>query len=72
MLFEACGSVHEGGVVLFFRMKLRVRVQQQDSRLELPGEEPSLTELVDLIKVSVLSSRGLRLVTTKSVLFDHK
>ncbi|CAJ1054346.1 F-box only protein 7-like [Xyrichtys novacula] len=40
-------------------MKLRVRLQSQTSRVDLPGEEPSLTELRDLIKETLLSSHGL-------------
>uniref|UniRef100_UPI0037E8E157 F-box only protein 7 isoform X2 n=1 Tax=Semicossyphus pulcher TaxID=241346 RepID=UPI0037E8E157 len=40
-------------------MKLRVRIQRQTSRVELPGEEPSLTELTDHIKETLLSSLGL-------------
>ncbi|XP_074481759.1 F-box only protein 7 isoform X2 [Sebastes fasciatus] len=39
-------------------MKLRVRINRQTSRVELPGEEPSLKELTDLIKDTVLSSHG--------------
>lgn len=41
-------------------MKLRVRINRQTSRVELLGEEPSLKELKDHIKETVLSSHGLR------------
>ncbi|XP_045897107.1 F-box only protein 7 isoform X2 [Micropterus dolomieu] len=40
-------------------MKLRVRINRQTSRVELLGEEPSLTELIDHIKGTVLPSHGL-------------
>ncbi|XP_013887212.1 F-box only protein 7 isoform X2 [Austrofundulus limnaeus] len=40
-------------------MKLRVRIQRQTSRVELPGGEPTLQELSDLIKQTLLSSHGL-------------
>lgn len=40
-------------------MKLRVRINRQTSRVELPGGEPTLQELSDLIK-QTLSSYGLR------------
>lgn len=41
-------------------MKLRVRINRQTSRVELPGQEPSLKELKDHIQETVLSSHGLR------------
>uniref|UniRef100_A0A3B3YBM3 F-box domain-containing protein n=1 Tax=Poecilia mexicana TaxID=48701 RepID=A0A3B3YBM3_9TELE len=41
-------------------MKLRVRINRQTSRVELPGEEPTLQELSDLIKQTLLSDHGLR------------
>ncbi|KAM6961533.1 LOW QUALITY PROTEIN: F-box only protein 7 [Tautogolabrus adspersus] len=37
-------------------MKLRVRIHRQTSRVDLPGEEPSVTELRDHIKETLLSS----------------
>uniref|UniRef100_A0A4W6F3L8 F-box protein 7 n=1 Tax=Lates calcarifer TaxID=8187 RepID=A0A4W6F3L8_LATCA len=40
-------------------MKLRVRINRQTCRVELPGEEPSLTELTDHIRGTVLVSHGL-------------
>ncbi|CAK6978032.1 F-box only protein 7 isoform X2 [Scomber scombrus] len=40
-------------------MKLRVRVNKQTSRVELAGEEPTLKDLIDHIKDTVLSSLGL-------------
>ncbi|XP_053199973.1 F-box only protein 7 isoform X2 [Scomber japonicus] len=40
-------------------MKLRVRVNRQTSRVELAGEEPTLKDLIDHIKDTVLSSLGL-------------
>ncbi|XP_031165225.1 F-box only protein 7 [Sander lucioperca] len=40
-------------------MKLRVRIRRQTSRVELPGEDPSLSQLTDLIKETLLSSHGL-------------
>ncbi|XP_041833243.1 F-box only protein 7 isoform X2 [Melanotaenia boesemani] len=40
-------------------MKLRVRINRQTSKVELVSEEPSLTELKDLIKQMLLSSHGL-------------
>ncbi|KAM4711884.1 F-box only protein 7 isoform 1-T2 [Anableps anableps] len=40
-------------------MKLRVRINRQTSRVELPGEEPTLHELSDLIKQTLLSCHGL-------------
>ncbi|XP_029901670.1 F-box only protein 7 isoform X2 [Myripristis murdjan] len=40
-------------------MKLRVRINKQTSRVELVGAEPSVTELRDHIKETVLSSHGL-------------
>lgn len=40
-------------------MKLRVRLNRQTSRLELPGEDPSLRDLVDQIRLTVLPSHGL-------------
>ncbi|KAF3705358.1 F-box only protein 7 [Channa argus] len=40
-------------------MKLRVRINKQTSRVELPGEEPSLKDLKDHIKETLLSSHGL-------------
>ncbi|XP_014827625.1 PREDICTED: F-box only protein 7 isoform X1 [Poecilia mexicana] len=40
-------------------MKLRVRINRQTSRVELPGEEPTLQELSDLIKQTLLSDHGL-------------
>ncbi|XP_015239412.1 PREDICTED: F-box only protein 7 isoform X2 [Cyprinodon variegatus] len=39
-------------------MKLRVRINRQTSRVELPGEEPTLQELSDLIKQTLLSCNG--------------
>uniref|UniRef100_A0A3Q3W189 F-box domain-containing protein n=1 Tax=Mola mola TaxID=94237 RepID=A0A3Q3W189_MOLML len=48
-------------------MKLRVRVQRHTSRLELLGEEPSLKELIDSIKDTVLPSVGLSMETEFSV-----
>ncbi|KAG8005437.1 F-box only protein 7 [Nibea albiflora] len=40
-------------------MKLRVRINRQTSRVELPGEEPSLKELLDHVREAVLPSHGL-------------
>ncbi|XP_039997811.1 F-box only protein 7 isoform X2 [Xiphias gladius] len=40
-------------------MKLRVRINRQTCRVELLGEEPSLKELTDHIKETLLSSHGL-------------
>ncbi|XP_054878001.1 F-box only protein 7 isoform X1 [Poeciliopsis prolifica] len=40
-------------------MKLRVRINRQTSRVELPGEEPTLQELSDLIRQTLLSDHGL-------------
>ncbi|KAG7232966.1 hypothetical protein INR49_007902 [Caranx melampygus] len=40
-------------------MKLRVRINRQTCRVELPGAEPSLRELMDHIQETVLSSHGL-------------
>uniref|UniRef100_UPI003AAD70C0 F-box only protein 7 n=1 Tax=Centroberyx gerrardi TaxID=166262 RepID=UPI003AAD70C0 len=40
-------------------MKLRVRINKQTSRVELLGEEPTLTDLKVHIKETVLSSHGL-------------
>lgn len=40
-------------------MKLRVRLCKQTSCLELPGEDPTLSELFDHIRKTVLPSRGL-------------
>lgn len=40
-------------------MKLRVRINRQTSKVELPGEEPTLQELSDLIKQTLLSCHGL-------------
>lgn len=40
-------------------MKLRVRLHKQTSCLELPGEDPTLSELSDHIRQTVLPSRGL-------------
>uniref|UniRef100_A0A096M422 F-box protein 7 n=1 Tax=Poecilia formosa TaxID=48698 RepID=A0A096M422_POEFO len=40
-------------------MKLRVRINRQTSRVELPGEEPTLQELSNLIKQTLLSDHGL-------------
>lgn len=40
-------------------MKLRVRVNKQTSRVELTGEEPSLKDLIDHIKETVLPSLRL-------------
>lgn len=53
--------VNKGPVCLFVfpRMKLRVRIQRQTSRVELPGGEPTLQELSDLIKQTLLVSHGL-------------
>ncbi|XP_070785066.1 F-box only protein 7 [Enoplosus armatus] len=48
-------------------MKLRVRINRQTSRVELLGEEPSLTELMDHIKGTVLPSHGLRAETDFSL-----
>lgn len=45
---------------LLFSMKVRVRINRQTSRLELPGEEPTLQELSDLVKQTLLSCHGLR------------
>ncbi|XP_076016024.1 F-box only protein 7 [Genypterus blacodes] len=41
-------------------MKLRVRINRQTSLVELQGEEPSVTELLDHIRHTVLPSHGLR------------
>ncbi|KAM4569778.1 F-box only protein 7 isoform 2-T3 [Odontesthes bonariensis] len=40
-------------------MKLRVRINQQTSKVELPSEEPSVTQLRELIEETLLSSHGL-------------
>ncbi|XP_030006395.1 F-box only protein 7 isoform X3 [Sphaeramia orbicularis] len=40
-------------------MKLRIRVSRQTSRLELLGEDPSLKDLIDQIRGSILSTHGL-------------
>ncbi|KAM9705231.1 F-box only protein 7, partial [Menidia menidia] len=40
-------------------MKLRVRINRQTSKLELPSEDPSVTELKDLIQETLVSSHGL-------------
>ncbi|XP_069376029.1 F-box only protein 7 [Paralichthys olivaceus] len=40
-------------------MKLRIRVIRQTSRVELLGEEPTVTELRDHIRETVLTSHGL-------------
>uniref|UniRef100_A0A1A8PYF3 F-box protein 7 n=1 Tax=Nothobranchius rachovii TaxID=451742 RepID=A0A1A8PYF3_9TELE len=48
-------------------MKLRVRINKQTSRVDLPGEEPTLTELSDLIKQTLLTSNGLGLNTEFSL-----
>lgn len=45
-------------------MKLRVRINRQTSQVELPGQDPSLKELKDHIKETVLTFRGLRLDIT--------
>ncbi|KAI3366738.1 hypothetical protein L3Q82_009222 [Scortum barcoo] len=47
------------GLFVVLRMKLRVRINRQTSRVELQGEDPSLTGLRDLIKETLLSSHGL-------------
>lgn len=41
-------------------MKLRVRIQRQTSRLEVQGEAPTLQELAELIRQTLLPSHGLR------------
>lgn len=46
--------------MLMSSMKLRVRINRQTSRVELLGEDPSLKELIDHIRETVLSSHGLR------------
>ncbi|KAM9334772.1 F-box only protein 7 [Symphorus nematophorus] len=48
-------------------MKLRVRLNRQTSRVELLGEEPSLKELLDQIKETVLPSHGLSAETEFSL-----
>ncbi|KAM4523649.1 F-box only protein 7 [Fundulus diaphanus] len=48
-------------------MKLRVRINRQTSRVELPGEEPTLQELSDLIKQTLLSCNGLSVDTEFSL-----
>lgn len=53
-------SVLKAAVFLCSRMRLRVQVQGQKTTLELQGEEPSLAELVLLIREVVLPSVGLR------------
>uniref|UniRef100_A0A3B4AU00 F-box domain-containing protein n=1 Tax=Periophthalmus magnuspinnatus TaxID=409849 RepID=A0A3B4AU00_9GOBI len=40
-------------------MKLRVRLNRLTSRVELPGEEPTLSELTDHIRQTLLPSQGL-------------
>ncbi|XP_028250255.1 F-box only protein 7 isoform X2 [Parambassis ranga] len=40
-------------------MKLRVRINKQTSQVELPGEEPSLKDLIDHIRETLLSAHGL-------------
>ncbi|TKS90388.1 F-box only protein 7 [Collichthys lucidus] len=40
-------------------MKLRVRISRQTSRVELPGAEPSVKELLDHVRDTVLPSHGL-------------
>uniref|UniRef100_A0A3B5MDD8 F-box domain-containing protein n=1 Tax=Xiphophorus couchianus TaxID=32473 RepID=A0A3B5MDD8_9TELE len=40
-------------------MKLRVRINRQTSRVDLPGEEPTLQELSDFIKQTLLSDHEL-------------
>ncbi|XP_072233711.1 F-box only protein 7 isoform X2 [Leuresthes tenuis] len=49
----------DGCCVSVLSMKLRVRIHQQTSRVELPSEEPSVTQLRELIKETLLSSHGL-------------
>ncbi|XP_051231453.1 F-box only protein 7 isoform X2 [Dicentrarchus labrax] len=48
-------------------MKLRVRIGRRTIRVELPGGEPSLKELIDHIKDTVLSSHGLSAETEFSL-----
>lgn len=43
-------------------MRLRVRVRRQTSRVELQGEDPSLTELIQVVRDTMLTSHGLRSV----------
>lgn len=40
-------------------MKLRIRVRRQTSTVELLGEDPSLRDLIDEIRGSILSAHGL-------------
>ncbi|XP_029350623.1 F-box only protein 7 [Echeneis naucrates] len=40
-------------------MKLRIRINGNTSRVDLEGEEPSLKELIDHIKETLLSTQGL-------------
>uniref|UniRef100_A0A8C6UXM8 F-box protein 7 n=1 Tax=Neogobius melanostomus TaxID=47308 RepID=A0A8C6UXM8_9GOBI len=53
-------------------MKLRVRFLKQTSCLELPGEDPTLSELADHIKQTVLPSRGLSANTEFSLSLNGK
>lgn len=60
--------VHAGNPVLtppalvLHSMRLRVRVRRQTSRVELQGEDPSLTELIQVVRDTVLTLHGLRSV----------
>ncbi|CAL9682649.1 unnamed protein product [Knipowitschia caucasica] len=40
-------------------MNLRVRLNRQTSRVTLPGEDPTLSDLTDLIRKTLLASQGL-------------
>lgn len=48
-------------------MKLRIRLNRQTSRVEVPGEEPSLKELIDHVKETVLPFHGLSAETEFSL-----
>ncbi|KAK2834623.1 hypothetical protein Q7C36_015324 [Tachysurus vachellii] len=64
-------TVDTTGPVVFAensKMKLRVRVNKQTSRLELEGPEPTLTQLSTQVKEVVLPSAGL---SNSNVSADH-
>lgn len=47
-------------VLVLHSMRLRVRVRRQTSRVEVQGEDPSLTELIQVVRDTVLTLHGLR------------
>lgn len=53
-------------------MKLRIRLNKQTSCLELHGEDPTLSELADHIRQTVLPSRGLSVNTEFSLSLNGK